>query len=145
MKPYCCDTSFIVSYYGNDVHTPKTRAYVQTLRGPMTLSPFNEFEMENALRFAIWRGLLTFAQYNGAMASCAADVRAGRIVLAKCDLSQVLNEARRLSATHTILAGHRAYDILHVAASLVLGADHFLSFDANQRRLAAAEGLRLNP
>jgi predicted nucleic acid-binding protein len=37
--------------------------------------------------------------------------------------------------------GHRGFDILHVAAALQLQAAEFLTFDANQRRLANAEGL----
>jgi predicted nucleic acid-binding protein len=32
-------------------------------------------------------------------------------------------------------------DILHVATAIELGATHFLTFDANQKKLAEAEGL----
>jgi predicted nucleic acid-binding protein len=35
-------------------------------------------------------------------------------------------------------------DILHVATSLHLGAEEFLTFDANQKRLARAEGLKVS-
>jgi len=37
--------------------------------------------------------------------------------------------------------GHRDFDVLHVATALHLGASEFLTFDANQKRLAQAEGL----
>lgn len=40
-----------------------------------------------------------------------------------------------------IAAGHRLADILHVATALHLGVGEFLTFDANQRRLAVSEGL----
>jgi len=41
------------------------------------------------------------------------------------------------------MAGHRGFDILHVAAALILEADEFLTFDANQKRLAELEGLKV--
>jgi predicted nucleic acid-binding protein len=56
-------------------------------------------------------------------------------------LAVVIDEAKRLSATHTLTGGHRGFDMLHVAAALQLKARHFLTFDANQKRLAEAEGL----
>jgi len=37
--------------------------------------------------------------------------------------------------------GDRSFDIMHVAAALVIGAKQCLTFDQNQRRLAEAEGL----
>jgi len=36
-------------------------------------------------------------------------------------------------------------DVLHVATALHLGAREFLTFDANQRKLAAAEKLKVTP
>jgi predicted nucleic acid-binding protein len=58
-----------------------------------------------------------------------------------CNLAGIVDEAKRLSATHTLLQGHRGFDILHVAAALQIQAAEFLTFDANQRRLANAEEL----
>lgn len=45
------------------------------------------------------------------------------------------------SSTRTLAAGHRSFDILHVASALVLQADLFLTFDAKRKRLAEAEGI----
>jgi predicted nucleic acid-binding protein len=36
-------------------------------------------------------------------------------------------------------------DVLHVATAKCLGATEFLSFDANQRLLAVAEGIAAKP
>ena len=66
---------------------------------------------------------------------------AGRIVRYTCNLASVLDESLRLSAAHTLGGGHRSFDIMHVAAALVITARDFLTFDDNQRRLAEAEGL----
>ena len=52
--------------------------------------------------------------------------------------------AERLSDEHTISGCHRLTDILHVATSLHLGAGEFLTFDANQKRLARAVGLKVS-
>jgi len=67
------------------------------------------------------------------------------MLITPCNFTNVLATARRLSASYTPAAGHRAMDILQVAAAIELDADVFLSFDANQRKLAQAEGLKLNP
>jgi predicted nucleic acid-binding protein len=65
------------------------------------------------------------------------------LVVETCNLADVLDEAKRLSAIHTVKGGHRGFDILHVAAALKLGATEFLTFDENQKRLAESEGLRV--
>lgn len=44
---------------------------------------------------------------------------------------------------HTLTGGHRGFDILHIAAALKTGAKTFLTFDDNQKQLAAAEGLHV--
>ena len=71
------------------------------------------------------------------------DRTAGRVVRQPCNLAAVLDEAMRLSAAYTLSGGHRGFDILHTAAAIVINADQFLTFDENQKRLAAAEGLQV--
>jgi predicted nucleic acid-binding protein len=46
-----------------------------------------------------------------------------------------------LSLRHTPARGYRTYDLLHVAAALLLGCDTFWSFDAKANDLAKREGL----
>ena len=145
MKPVCCDTSFLFALYGSDLHTAKALACVRRLTQSLTLSILNEFEFENALRFAGWRQLFSAAQITRFQAAFEMDRKSGRLVVIPCNLAAVLNEARRLSGVYTITGGHRSFDILHVAAALVGKAGVFYSFDANQRKLAQAEGLKLNP
>ena len=144
MKPVCCDTSFLFALYGSDLYTAKALAYVRKLSQPLTLSMLNEFELENALRFAGWRKLFPAAQIARFLSAFELDRKSGRLVVIPCNLAAVLTEARRLSAAYTLAGGHRSFDILHVAVSLECGAGEFLSFDANQRKLAQAEGLKLN-
>jgi predicted nucleic acid-binding protein len=145
VKPVCCDTSFLFALYGSDLHTAKALAYVRKLNQPLTLSILNEFELENALRFAGWRKLFSSAQIARSLSAFETDRESGRLVVIPCNLADVLNEARQLSSAYTLTAGHRSFDILHIAAALGYAAGEFLSFDANQRKLAKAEGLKMNP
>jgi len=145
VKPVCCDTSFLFALYGSDLYTAKALAYVRKLTQPLTLSILNEFELENALRFAGWRKLFSAVQIINFFNAFEMDRKSGRLVVIPCNLAAVLTEARRLSTAHTLAGGHRSFDILHVATALKCGAGEFLSFDTNQRKLARAEGLKLNP
>ena len=137
----CCDTSFLFSLYGNDTHTAKALALVRRRRDPLTLTVLNEYELGNALRFAEFRRLLPPGKAAEYLADFAADIAAGILVVSVCNLAAVLTEATRLSARYTTAGGHRSFDILHVAAAVHLDADEFLTFDANQKRLASAAGL----
>jgi predicted nucleic acid-binding protein len=137
----CADTSFLFSLYGNDAHTPRAVAWMKSQRGALTLTSLSEFELGNALRFAeFWKGIapgeaaLFWAQFE-------ADRASGRLQIHVCNLADVVDEAKRLSATYTLTGGHRAFDILHVATALVAKAQQLLTFDGNQKKLAEAEGL----
>ena len=67
------------------------------------------------------------------------------LTIAGPSLPDVLTEAERLSARHSLSGGFRSFDILHVATARVLKAGVFLSFDVAQRNLAAAAGLKVGP
>ena len=142
-----CDTSFLASLYLWDTHTPKARAKLQQIRPPeeLMLSPFHQYELPNAVRLSVFRGLRDAAAGETILAAFEADLASGYFALPTCNLASVLIEARRLSASHTMTGGHRAFDILHVAAALHLGASEFLTFDTNQRKLATTVGLIPGP
>ena len=67
------------------------------------------------------------------------------MIVEQVNLAQVVTEASRLSATHTVKGGHRSFDLLHVAVASHLGAGVFLSFDTNQAALAKRVGLKVAP
>jgi predicted nucleic acid-binding protein len=71
------------------------------------------------------------------------DLNSGVLATVPVDWAAVHQRAEILSSAHTLSAGHRLADILHVATALHLGATEFLTFDANQKKLAEAEGLRV--
>ncbi|HEX2101191.1 MAG TPA: PIN domain-containing protein [Candidatus Synoicihabitans sp.] len=80
-----------------------------------------------------------------ALANLQSNIAAGALVVVAADWADVINLAERISAPRTIGGGHRFLDLLHVATALHHGATEFLSFDANQRKLATAEGLLAKP
>jgi len=138
----CADTSFLFSLYGHDAHTEEAFAQLERLGRPLLLSALNEFELGNALRFAEWRGLLPAGGAAQRLEALAEDHAAGRWRGSEIPLAEIVTEAGRLSAAHTVSGGHRSFDILHVAHARLAGPRRFLSFDANQLRLAKALGLR---
>jgi len=137
------DTSFIFSLYGNDVHTPRALAWLKLKRRALTLTTLNEYELANALRFAEYRKVIAKGEANLFWSQFEADCASGRLIIKICNLANVVDEAKRISATHTLTGGHRGFDILHVATALHLGAIEFLTFDAQQKKLAEAEGLKV--
>jgi len=137
----CADTSFLFSLYGNDGNTPRAVAWMKLRRTALTLTTLNEYELGNALRFAEFRGGIGPGEAALFWVQFEADRASGRLKVQICNLADVVDEAKRLSAMHTLTVGHRGFDILHVAASIRLKGSHFLTFDGNQKKLAEAEGL----
>lgn len=142
---FCADTSFFFSLYGHDTHTAGALALLEKSGQPLLLSPLNEYELGNALRFAEWRGLLPPGDAALRLKALADDQAAGRCRLSEVPLQEIVSEAGRLSLMHTVAGGHRAFDILHVAHARLVAPKRFVSFDANQLRLAKAVGLRCGP
>ncbi len=134
----CADTRFLFSLYRKDAHSGAAHARLAKAARPLLLSPLNEFELGNALRLAEYQGLLAAGEATRRLE----DFAAGRWLHSDIALKEIIEEAGRLSATHTIAGGHRAFDILHVAHARLVAPREFFSFDANQLRLAKAAGLR---
>lgn len=63
---------------------------------------------------------------------------------ANLDLGLLEESFLTLAHRHTAREGFRTYDILHVAAALLLECDMFWSFDARAKKLAKLEGLTTN-
>jgi predicted nucleic acid-binding protein len=141
----CADTSFLFSLYGNDFNTPRAVAWMKKCKTALTLTSLGEYELANALRFAEFRKAIPPGEAALFLAHFEADKASGRLRIQVCNLADVVEEARRLSATHTLTGGHRGFDILHVAAALLMKAGKILTFDENQKKLAEAEGLTVLP
>lgn len=136
-----CDTSFLFSLYGSDAHSPRAVAWAAHSTRALHLNSLNQFEFGDAVRFAEFRMVIpsgAAARYGPGFEAAIAH---GRLIIETSNLADVVDEAKRLSSTHTLNEGHRGFDILHGASALAMKATHFLTFDGNQKKLAEAEGL----
>jgi predicted nucleic acid-binding protein len=138
----CCDTSFLFALYGNDAHTGAARKYVLSRAPVISLTPWNRYELENALRLAEFRKLIPPGGAGDLLRDLEEDLGAGRLSIPTCHLGEILTKAREISSQKTIRGGHRAFDILHLAGALELEAAAFLTFDRNQAGLAKTLGFK---
>jgi len=126
-------------------------AYFKAMPETLHVSGLLLFEFRQSVRFQVWlhardktRGYpQSVAEV--ALAKLQSNLDIGALVVVSADWPDVHRLAETLSKRHTIATGHRAFDVLHVATAFHLGAREFLTFDANQRKLAAAEKLKVKP
>ena len=144
MKDYP-DTSFVLSLYLLDVHSAKAAAHLEGRNRPLAVSALLAFELEQALDLAMFRKKVAPAQGHKALSDWQADLASGAVEIVGTDWPKAFEEARRIARLRTVTEGYRSLDILHVAVALVSEAEEFLSFDEQQRKLAAAEGLKVKP
>jgi predicted nucleic acid-binding protein len=145
------DTSFLCALYVPQSTSVAAIAHYQRMKEPLCVSALLLGEFRQSVRFQIFRhgrdSTQGYARKTGleALAVLQSNLDAGALVIMPAEWADVLIIAERISSKHTINGGHRFIDLLHVATALHLGAVEFLSCDANQRKLAAAEGLAVKP
>jgi predicted nucleic acid-binding protein len=139
------DTSFLFSLFGNDGHTAAAQAWTRQARIPISVTVLNRYEFGNAVRFAAFRKAISQADALASLAAFETDLKSGYLQLVPLDFAAMIAEAARLSELHTLSGGHRSFDILHVATARLVKATTFLSFDANQRKLATTVRLAVGP
>ena len=141
------DTSFLCALYRTQVNSPRADEFMAGLSGALPVSSLLLLEFRQSVRLQIRlhsndrsKG---FAQVQGhqMLNDLQIDLNAGLLTTTPVDWSAVHQRAEALSSAHTLAEGHRLADILHVATALQLGVAQFLTFDANQKQLARAEGL----
>ena len=140
------DTSFLLSYFGQDAKTFSAHALASAWTSPPRLAwtPFGELEFNNAARALIFSGKLEERVWRAMRLRVIEDL--GNGVLSAQPLPDGLYAAAEaISAAHTAQRGTRTLDVLHVAAATSIGARTFLSFDLRQRLLAEHGGLRVLP
>jgi predicted nucleic acid-binding protein len=141
------DTSFLCSIYVPQHHSATAISYMEKLEYPLESSSLLFFEFRQSIQFQVFRHAkdknqgypLATAQI--ALSALQSDVKAGLYQHAAVDWADVHQIAERLAFQYTLKNGHRSFDILHVATAIHIGAREFLTFDANQERLAESEGL----
>jgi predicted nucleic acid-binding protein len=141
------DTSFLCSLYRRQIHSPKAIGWMAANRGALPVSSLLLLEFRQSIR--LQARLFSkdsskgFAEAEGArmLRDIQLDLKNELLEVQVVDWADVHRIAEGLSAVHTKSGGHRLADILHVATALHLGSPEFLTFDANQKTLAEAEGM----
>lgn len=142
------DTSFLCSLYRRQDHTASAIAFRLRMKEPLLASPLLEFEFRQAIRLQVFLHSQNKKKGYGQpeadqmLADWESDISAGIVQIVPADHDAVLRMAEFLSSTHAMKGGHRTLDILHVATARHLAARDFLTFDARQKKLAKAIGLR---
>jgi predicted nucleic acid-binding protein len=143
------DTSFLCALYREQDNSKRADRKFNLLREPLTVSSLLLLEFRQSVRLQIGlhdrdktRG---FSRTDGTRMLEVLKSDLDSVVLKTVSVEWVAVHAiaGRLSDAHTISGCHRLIDILHVATSLHLGAGEFLTFDANQKKLARAVGLKV--
>lgn len=124
-------------------------AYHETLSVALPVSSLLLLEFRQSIRFQMSLFALGcsegFAKSEGIamLRALQSDLSQGVFEMVAPDWADVHRIADMLSEKHTEENGHRMTDILHVATALHFGAEEFLTFDANQKRLAEASGMKV--
>lgn len=145
------DTSFLCAIYRRQDNSPQAAAHFKAMKEALHVSSLLLYEFRQSVRFQVWLHMRDktrgYPQADGdqALADLQTDLDTGAVVLAAAEWPDVHSRAEELSKRHTTAGGHRSLDVLHVATALHLEAEEFLTFDANQRKLAVAAGLGVKP
>lgn len=145
------DTSFLCAFYRRQDNSPQAAAYFKAMPEALHVSRLLLYEFRQSVRFQVWLHARDKAKgypqadCDRALADLQTDLDTGAVVVVTADWPDVHRLAETISQRHTMAGGHRSLDILHVATALHLGTREFLTFDANQRKLAAAEKLKVKP
>lgn len=141
------DTSFLCAMYREQDNSGRADAFNDQFPRALPVSTFLLLEFRQSVRFQIRlferdRGK-GFSKTEGAamLRALQSDLADGVLEMVAPDWADVHRIAEELSAKYTESGGHRLADILHVATAIHLGAAQFLTFDANQQKLAEAEGM----
>ena len=151
MKPYA-DTNFFTRVYLELPESGQADRLLGAARlggsPPVPVTWLHRMELANAFEISVWLGRqgghprVSRQQAAVAFATFTEDLEA-RTFLRSVRPDQAALETlfEEVALRHTAKHGFRTYEILHVAMALVLGCDHFFSFDQRARKLATLEGL----
>lgn len=146
------DTSLLCALYREQDNSQAADRLMQQELTPVHISSLVLFEFRQSVRLQTFRFSKHRSQgYSKKEAqqmieALQANIAAGRLIIAPVeDWAKVHSRAEELSAQYTSEAGHRSFDVLHVATALELEASQFFSFDENQSALATAAGLKVKP
>jgi predicted nucleic acid-binding protein len=138
------DSSLIVSLYAIDANSASAVTAMSLCAETPIITTLSQIEVLNAFELQVFRKQVSQQRTDVSVNNFEADLQSG-IYRVKPLSEAAFTRARQISRKFTATVGVRTADLLHVAAALELGADAFFTFDLQQRKLASAVGLSLNP
>ena len=139
------DSSFLVSVYLMDKHSPDAAKILERLVEPLPFTVLSRYETRNAIHLAVFRKETDRIKHQAALRQIEMDIEAGRLLPITVDWADIYRQAEILADKHTQKLGTRSLDMLHIAIALTLGTTQFLTFDSRQGRLAKEVGLNVRP
>jgi predicted nucleic acid-binding protein len=134
------DTSFFVSLYIPDAHSPEAERRIAS--NPVVwLTPFHVAEWTHAVEQQVFRRAASRTEADQAHARFQQHRESGlwmEVGMPESAFDVCPQLARRYAAK----LGLRTLDTLHVASALELKAERFWTFDDRQKKLARAVGLK---
>ena len=143
------DASFLCSLYRLQRNSYEAVVYHKSMPSRLCVSSLLLLEFRQSIRFQMRLFALDRSKGFAKTESMAmlralqSDLSQGVFEMTAPDWADVHRIADMLSEKHTEENGHRMTDILHVASAIHLGSEVFLTFDANQKRLAEASGMEV--
>jgi predicted nucleic acid-binding protein len=155
MKVYA-DTNIFTNLWIDLTHSEEAMSLIEELRRERAKLPITRLlrlEMTNALQRLVYesrhgtQGIRVSAETAlAAHGNFNEELEAGEFLEKRAIADDVFeSEFEALAYRYTANEGFRTYDIMHVAAALVLECDTFWSFDTRAKKLASLAGLRTNP
>ncbi|MFN0127338.1 MAG: PIN domain-containing protein [Verrucomicrobiales bacterium] len=135
-----CDISLLLAVALKDAHERKALAALHYFRDSVVIPALVAFEAENRLRFLRLTDALSPDDAAQTRRKLAALVNGPVRPVPLARTTLLLAEGRRLLAHHSPDTPHGSLDTLHVATAALARATAFLTFDKNQRELAACFG-----
>ena len=135
------DSSFLVSLYITDRHSPVSRQSILSAPG-LWLTPLHDAEWAHAVAQHVFRRRFSAAEANQLYRQLEQDKSAG-IWLESGLPDKAFDLCADLGRRLGPKLGVRTLDTLHVASAVELKAQHFWTFDDRQARLAKAVGLKI--
>jgi predicted nucleic acid-binding protein len=142
------DTSFLCALYRTQDNSDRALFYRKAMSEPLHVTRLLLWEFRQSVRFQAFRHSKNrnvgypLHEAERMIAKLTEHLETGSVKMVNCDFINLLVTGERISKARTFAGGHRSFDILHVATAIDFDAKEFLSFDANQIALAAAEGLK---
>jgi len=111
--------------------------------GAIGINPLQETELRNAILAAEGRRTISREAARRSLDNFEEDLHTGAFVRDTPDWSWIHRRADLMARQYTPRFLCRTLDILHVAAAELSGAEHILTGDQRQQKLARAVGLKV--